>query len=304
MMKRILFCLGLIGMLFAAGCGGEDTEQPQGEPEIRVYFHEEDKVRQMPLETYLEGVVAGEMKNDWPQEALKAQAIVARTYTLAKMAEGELTEHEADASTDIREFQAYRAEAVNDAVKQAVQMTRGQVLEYEGAPIMAWFHASAGGKTATAEEGLAYTLTPTPYIQPVMSPDEDAPDDVKNWEVVFTQDEMTDALASIGHSVKSVDSVMITGFGPSGRAVNLLINGNIHIGGPQLRTALGGTELKSMLLDDAVVQDGKVTFRGRGYGHGVGMSQWGAYHMANAGTTAENIVLHYYPGASLGKRWE
>lgn len=302
-MKRILLCLGLIGMLLLAGCG-EEAQPPQGEPEIRVYFHEENAVRKMPLESYLEGVVAGEMKNDWPLEALKAQAIVARTYTLAKMAEGELTEHGADASTDIREFQAYRADAVNDAVKQAVQMTRGQVLEYEGAPIMAWFHASAGGKTATAEEGLDYTLTPTPYIQPVMSPDEDAPEDVQNWEVTFTQDELTGALASVGHSVNSVSSIMITAFGPSGRAADLLINGSIRISGPQFRLALGSTELKSMMLDDITVNDRSATFRGRGYGHGVGMSQWGAHHMANAGTAAENIVLHYYPGAVLNKRWE
>ncbi|MBO5244682.1 MAG: SpoIID/LytB domain-containing protein [Selenomonadales bacterium] len=303
-MKRILLCLGLIGMLLLAGCGGEEAQEPHGEPEIRVYFHEENTVRQMPLESYLEGVVAGEMKNDWPIEALKAQAIVARTYTLAKMAEGELTEHSADASTDIREFQAYRADAVNDAVKQAVQMTRGQVLEYEGAPILAWFHASAGGKTATAAEGLGYTLTPTPYIQPVMSPDEDAPEDVQRWEVTFTQDEMTSALASLGHNVEKVSSVMITAFGPSGRTVNLLINGSINLSGPQLRLALGSTELKSMMLEDISVSERSITFRGRGYGHGVGMSQWGAHHMANAGFAAENIVLHYYPGAVLNKRWE
>ena len=146
-MKKLLFCLGMACLMLIAGCGEESV---QGEPEISVWFHEEGAVKEMKMEAYLEGVVAGEMKNDWPQEALKAQAIVARTYTLAKMAEGKLAEHNADASTDIREFQAYRAEAVNDAVKQAVQMTRGQVIEYEGAPIMAWFCASAGGKKDSA----------------------------------------------------------------------------------------------------------------------------------------------------------
>lgn len=303
-MRRILIALGLLCMLFVAGCGEEPESKPQGEPEIRVYFHEEDTVRKMPMEAYLEGVVAGEMKNDWPMEALKAQAIVARTYTLAKMAEGELTEHEADASTDIGEFQAYQASAVNDAVKQAVQMTRGQVLEYEGAPIMAWFHASAGGKTATAEEGLGYTKSPTPYIQPVMSPDEDAPEEVQSWEVVFTQEEMKAALTSLGHDGAAVDSIMITGFGPSGRATNFLINGSINVSGPQLRTALGSMKLMSMMLDDVAVNDRAVRFQGRGYGHGVGMSQWGAHYMADMGSTAEEIVLHYYPGATITKRWE
>ncbi len=300
-MKKLLFCLAVVCLMLVAGCGEEKAE---GEPEISVWFHEENAVRTMKMEEYLEGVVAGEMKNDWPQEALKAQAIVARTYTLAKMAEGKLAEHNTDASTDIREFQAYRAEAVNDAVKQAVQMTRGQVIEYEGAPIMAWFCASAGGKTATAEEGLGHTKSSLPYIQPVMSPDEDAPEDVQNWEAVFPQDEMVGALRSLGHDTENVDSIMITGYGPSGRAVDFLINGNITVNAPALRMALGSTELMSMLLDDVAVNERGVRFQGRGYGHGVGMSQWGAYHMANMGESAENIVMHYYPNTTVTKRWE
>ncbi len=300
-MKKLLFCLGMACLMLLAGCG---EEMAQGEPEISVYFHEEDTVKTMKLEQYLEGVVAGEMKNDWPQEALKAQAIVARTYTLAKMAEGKLAKHGTDASTDIREFQAYRAEAVNDAVKQAVQMTRGQVIAYEGMPVMAWFCASAGGKTATAEEGLGYTKGPLPYIQPVMSPDENAPEDVRNWEAVFTQSEMKEALRTLGHDVKTVDSIMVTGYGPSGRASDVLINGNLVISAPELRIALGSTKLKSTMLDDVTIDKSGVRFRGRGFGHGVGMSQWGAYHMASTGESAEDIVLHYYPYTTVDQWWE
>lgn len=300
-MKKLLFCLCIVCLMAVAGCG---EEAMQSEPEIQVYFHEEDTVRSMKLEEYLEGVVAGEMKNDWPQEALKAQAIVARTYTLAKMAEGKLKGHDADASTDIREFQAYRAESVNDAVKQAVQMTRGQVIEYEGAPIMAWFCASAGGKTATAEEGLGYTKGPLAYIQPVLSPDDDAPDDVRNWEVTFTHDEMKRALQSLGHDTDKVNSVMVTSYGPSGRATQFLINGKIAVAAPELRIALDSTKLRSTMLDEVDDNARGVTFRGRGYGHGVGMSQWGAYHMANAGERAEMIVKHYYPNTTVTKRWE
>ena len=115
-MKKRLFYLIMVCLMLIAGCGEETA---QGEPEIQVWFHEEGVVRPMKLEQYLEGVVAGEMKNDWPQEALKAQAIVARTYTLAKLAEGKLADRDADASTDIREFQAYRqgASSSDDARK-------------------------------------------------------------------------------------------------------------------------------------------------------------------------------------------
>lgn len=299
-MKKSCLLGVLLVILLVAGCAGQDT----GEPMIRVYLHEEDVVRPMPMETYLEGVVAGEMKNTFPLEALKAQAIVARTYTLAKMAEGKTLRDGADASTDIREFQAYRSEAVNDAVKQAVQMTRGQVIEYKDEAIMAWFHASAGGKTATAEEGLGYTQKETPYIVSVMSEDEDAPDDIKEWEAVFTQEEMTEALTEMGQEIESIESIRIAEIGPSGRAMHFIINDTIQVDAPSLRMALGSTKLPSLLLTDVMQNKRAVKFVGSGYGHGVGMSQWGAHHMANAGASAEEIIAHYYAGTTITPRWE
>lgn len=300
MKKSCLPGVFLLVILLMAGCGGQDSDEPM----LRVYLHEEDIVRQMPMEMYLEGVVAGEMKNTFPLEALKAQAIVARTYTLAKMAEGKKLRDGADASTDIREFQAYRAEAVNDAVKQAVQMTRGQVIEYDGEAIMAWFHASAGGKTATAEEGLGYMQKETPYIVPVASEDGDAPDDIKEWEVVFTQEEMTEALAEMGQTIESIESIRIADSGPSGRAMHFIINDTIQVDAPSLRMALGSKKLPSLLLTDVMQNERAVKFVGSGYGHGVGMSQWGAHHMANAGASAEEIIAHYYAGTTITPRWE
>lgn len=294
-MVLVILVLGLM-----AGCG----EDMHAEPQIRVYFHEEDTVREMSIETYLEGVVAGEMKNTFPLEALKAQAIVARTYTLAKMAQGELVNRKADASTDIREFQAYRSEAVNDAVREAVQMTRGQVLEYDGEPIMAWFHASAGGMTATAEEGLDYTKKATPYIVPVQSEDDDAPEEVREWEAVFTQEEVREALAASGKEIDRIESMEMAGRGESGRTTSFIINGELTVSAPSLRMALGSTKLPSLLLDEVDINERAVRFVGRGYGHGVGMSQWGAYHMAQTGATAEEITAHYYPQTTLVCRWE
>ena len=97
---------------------------------------------------------------------------------------------------------------------------------------------------------------------------------------------------------------MIAGIGPSGRATRLLVNGSLTVDAPSLRMALGSTRLPSMLLSDTAVNERAVRFQGSGYGHGVGMSQWGAYQMAEEGMTAEEIVAHYYPGATLVKRWE
>lgn len=280
------------------------TTQAQ-EPDITVYMHETGEKKTMKMEEYIAGVVAGEMKPDWPVPALAAQAIIARTFTLEAIeTKGGVKERGTQASTDIKEFQAYSAKAVNDNVRKAVQMTRGMVAVYQGKPIKSWFHASAGGITATAKEGLAYNEPEPPYIQSVQSPDELAPDDVKNWEVSFTKDEVIAALAKAGTKVNDIASMEISKKGPSGRATMFTINGKAEVQAPPLRVALDSTKLKSLLLNKVEVSEDQVTFSGKGYGHGVGMSQWGANKMATEGKKPEEIITHYFKGVTVEKRWQ
>ena len=125
----------------------DQVDQQDGLPILRVYLTEEEKVERMDIETYLMGVVAGEMKNDWPLEALKAQAILARTFTL-KFLETKKSGYEgADISTDVTEAQAYNAQMINENVRRAVEETRGVVMAYGDTLPQAWFHAHSGGKT-------------------------------------------------------------------------------------------------------------------------------------------------------------
>ncbi|MCM0758777.1 MULTISPECIES: SpoIID/LytB domain-containing protein [Sporomusa] len=319
MNRKIIVCLVLLGVLSLAliGCSSpqKKPETPptpapqqatqQQEPDITVFMHETGEKKTMKMEEYLAGVVAGEMKNDWPVEALAAQAIIARTFTLEAMeTKGGVPERGTQASTDIKEFQAYNAKAVNDNVKKAVQMTRGMVLTYQGKPIKGWFHASAGGITATAKEGLNYREAEPPYIQSVQSPDELAPADIKNWTIVFPKEAVMAAMAKMGKKVNDISSIEITQKGPSGRAVMLRVNREVEVSGPELRVALDSTKLKSMLLDKIEVGEENVTFAGKGYGHGVGMSQWGANRMAKEGKKPEDIVTHYFKGVKVEKRWD
>lgn len=275
------------------------------EPDITVYMHETGEKKTMKMEEYIAGVVAGEMKPDWPVPALAAQAIIARTFTVEAIeTKGGVKERGTQASTDIKEFQAYSAKAINDNVRKAVEMTRGMVAVYQGKPIKSWFHASAGGKTATAKEGLAYNEAEPPYIQSVASPDDLAPDDIKNWEVSFTKDQVIAALAKTGKQVKDISSIEIAQKGPSGRVITFKINGNEEVSAPPLRVALDSTKLKSLLLTTVTVSEDQVTFSGKGYGHGVGMSQWGANKMAVDGKKPEDIITHYFKGVTVEKRWQ
>lgn len=274
------------------------------EPDIVVFMHETGEKKTMKMEEYIAGVVAGEMKVDWPVEALAAQAILARTFTVQAIEEkGGVPARGTQASTDIKEFQAYNAKAVTDHVRKAIDMTRGMVVTYQGKPIHAWFHASAGGITAAAKEGLDFKQDEPPYIQSVQSPDDLAPADIQNWTASFTKKEIIDVLSKMGKTVSSIDSVEIGKKGLSGRATIMTINKNIEVSGPELRVGLDSTKLKSMLIDKVEVSGDAVIFTGKGYGHGVGMSQWGANKMATMGSKPEDIIGQYFKDVTIEKRW-
>lgn len=314
MRRGLLLALSLVlaAMVVASGCSlfkgaqKKPAPTPTGpEPQISVFMHETGAKQTMKMEDYIAGVVAGEMKADWPLEALAAQAIVARTFTLEQMeSKGGVPARGTQASTDVKEFQAYNAKAVNDNVKKAVEMTRGLVATYQGKPITTWFHASAGGITATAKEGLNYKEAEPPYIKPVQSPDDLAPADVKNWTVTFSKQEVLAALSKMGQKLTTVDSVEIGQKGPSGRATSLVFNKNVQVAAPDFRVALDSVKLKSLLLDSVTVSGDSVTFSGKGFGHGVGMSQWGAHKLAKDGKKPEEIINFYFPGVQIEKRWE
>ncbi len=284
----------------------EALGSPNGqEPRLKVYIKEEGRVQEMPFEEYVAGVVGGEIKNDWPMEAIKAQAIIARTFVLKFIKDkGQSKYANAHISTDIEEAQAWNMEAVNDRIRKAVNETRGQVIVYDGDYVNAWFHSNAGGKTATAVEGLAYKEGNPPYIQTVDSPDDSSliPPDERNWVAEFSKQEVIRAVQQTGKQIDDFSSIKIGKRGPSGRAMEIMLD-SIPVSAPDLRIALGSTRMKSTLLDEVRLEGDRVIFKGRGYGHGVGMSQWGAYNMAKQGKKAEDIIKYYFKGVQIIKLW-
>ncbi|MDR2656786.1 MAG: SpoIID/LytB domain-containing protein [Oscillospiraceae bacterium] len=275
------------------------TEFNDEEPVINVYVKESESVEKTPIEEYIAGVLAGEMRNDWPMEALKAQAILARTFALRFMTEKESKHEGADVSTDIEEAQAYDKSGINERIQQAIDETRGMALVSGGEFPYAWFHAHSGGKTALAEEGLDYAGGEPPYtIVTEGNESGDAPEDAKQWTAQFSPEAVMEAANLSG----DLENIEIGEKGESGRALTLNINGEA-VKAPTLRIALGSTEMRSTLLDEVKLEDGTVIMSGRGYGHGVGMSQWGAYGMAESGVKAEEIVKHFFKDVSIVKMW-
>ena len=278
---------------------GED-----GVPTIIVYDVAERDYKRLNIEDYVMGVLAGEMRNDWPMEALKAQAILARTFVLKFISEKQSKYDGADISTDISEAQAYAPDQINERIEKAVSETRGQVLSAGGELPYAWFHAHSGGKTELPVEGLDYDQENPSYLRVVESPDSDsAPTTVKNWSATFTANQVARAAKEAGVDVGStVTSIEAGKKSESGRTIYFLINGR-QVSSPALRLQLDSTVLKSTLISSVELKDGRVTFTGSGYGHGVGMSQWGAYALALDGRTAEEIISWYYSGVGVATVW-
>jgi stage II sporulation protein D len=276
------------------------------EPRLTVYDIQTKTTKEMNLEDYVAGVVAGEMENYWPVEALAAQAILARTYVLEFIEDkGGSKYGNADISTDFEEAQAWNPGNINENIKKAVSMTRGKVATYQGKYIKAWFHSHAGGITATAREGLNFKEAEPPYVQVVKSPDTNVgPPGKRSWSATFTKSELASMIKSkIGQDTGSIDSVSIAARGPSGRATQIKI-GNATVSAPDLRIALGSMKMRSTLLTSLRVEGDKVFMAGKGFGHGVGLSQWGANVMAKQGKSPEDIIRYYFKNVDVVKLWK
>ena len=305
------FLVLILVSLFFYGCAKTQKKpSPQGlgeEPTISLYVKETGQKKELKMEEYLAGVVAAEMETNWPVNALAAQAIIARTYTMKNIETGKIRKlHGTDASTDVQEFQAYNAARINDNVRKAVEMTRGEIITYKGDYPNAWFSACCGGITASAQEGLAFTQEPTPYIKAnaqdnclsITVPEN------RQWQAAIPKAKVIAAVKEVtGKNIDSLTSAEIVEKGSSGRAVKIAL-GDAQVGGPAFRNAIGSELVRSMLLNSLEVQGDNVVFAGKGFGHGVGMCQWGANLMAKEGQKPEDIINFYYQDVEIEKRWK
>ncbi|MBP2663967.1 MAG: SpoIID/LytB domain protein [Firmicutes bacterium] len=163
-----------------------DAAKYPNEPQVRVYLADKGSIETMPLEKYIEGVIAQEMEPDWPIEALAAQAIASRTLTISAIEAGTIKKlHNADVSTSKEELQAFAPQKVNDSVKQAVARTRGEVLLYAGGLVNAIYSSCNGQIGATREESFPKEIShDTPYFQPVKDNCFTyAPEHIESWTV-------------------------------------------------------------------------------------------------------------------------
>ncbi|PRX21787.1 stage II sporulation protein D [Orenia metallireducens] len=300
MMKLLKRSIILLAIVILTGCGQQGTQGE--EPTIQVKLVD-GQINKINIEEYVAGVVAGEMKKGWLKNAYAAQAIIARTFTLKRLEEnGNNT-----ISARHEEAQAYRPENISSEIREAVKMTRGEVATYQDKYIQGWFHSSAGGQTTSAKVGLAYKEAEPPYVQSVESPDDAAPRDIQNWQVSIGREEIAVALEKAGERMTQIKDIKVLKRDSTGRIIQIAVihdQGSKELQGAEFRTLIGPDKLKSTLIKSIEKSGDKFIFTGSGYGHGVGMSQWGAYKLAKEGKTPEEIVNYYFKDVKIVKKWD
>lgn len=282
----------------------EEVVKYDQEPTISLYRKADGSKENIKLEEYIQGVVAAEIGRQFPSEVLKAQAILARTMTLALMEYqgGTQGKHGTDASDDHTEFQAYNENRVNDKIIQAVQATRGQVLTYEGKFAYTFFHSASHKSTASIEEGFPkFKEYAAAYIVPVKTEGmKAAPDKYTNWTVKVSASEIKKIMGANAE----LDKIQISEKGPSGRAL-VITAGPAKVSALDLREKVGFDKLYSTMLSSIKLEGKNVVFKGNGWGHGCGMDQWGASIMAREqNKTARQIVEYYYPNTTITTLYE
>ncbi len=298
-------------MILCFGKGGEELiKHGRISQDITVYRIEEGRTVTIDLEEYVAGVVAGEMPASFETEALKAQAVAARTYGISKTIRGKekgnSAEHLSAALCDGTHCQVYRSEKELEEIKgkewmadgwrkilEATEATAGEIMYHDGELVeQPLFHSASGGKTENSEDVFVSAL---PYLRSVESLFEgDAP--YQNESISISQSTFAKKISEkFGASGINSNTIKILSKSDGGRVQEIQVGDKV-LSGRDIRELVG---LRSANFSLAFDGNENIVFTTHGYGHGVGMSQWGANGMAKAGYNYKEILQHYYQGVEV-----
>ncbi|MDA3961009.1 MAG: SpoIID/LytB domain-containing protein [Planctomycetota bacterium] len=273
---------------------------------------------QLGMEAYLRGVIEKEVEPDWPLEALKAQAVAARSYATAKWLERSDRPWQLDASEQVDMAYAGFVAKPHVRLQTAVKQTRGDLLIFANQPVPAFFHAASGGYTEDVtyvwpERRMPDGVTkPAPAMPAGRDPwsvrgEKVAPQRLGAWQFRISFTELATRLRKRGLDFGVITRIRIAEQdSASARARSVDITGSKHTGrisAHALRMACGSTKVKSTRWTSFRFSDTALVIDGRGYGHGVGMPQASAWAMARDGKLAPDILRQYYAGATLSRKW-
>ncbi len=247
------------------------------------------------LEDYLKGVLFHEVSHRWPMDAVKAQAIASRTFALYQAQQNNQQYYYLKADVSSQVYGGVYAERYR--TNKAVEETKGEVLVWNGKLLPAFFHATCGGHTEYVNRLWKVNAKPLKGVGCVYC--KNSPHFSWEREVALTTIEKR--LNEAGYNISGISSIKIKGRDPSGRVIQLIIKGKgerVRISAKDFRHILGSRITRSTNFIVTIIGD-SAHFEGKGWGHGVGLCQWGAFSMAKKGKDAQQILNFYYPGAEI-----
>ena len=261
-----------------------------------------DVVEYVDVEDYLYGVLPREVEPSWPAQSLKAQAVVSRTYALHSKMTAKAERF--DVSNSVLD-QVYGGQDVEaPETNHAVDDTRGEALvDSTGCPVQAFFHSSCGGHTELPQQ--VWSASQVADVFEVVSDGKYCQDDPHyKWQLTLSYNTIRERLRHAGIRVRDIRSISVLRKSPSGRAEIFSLQtsrGKVEVWGNRFRLAMGPEALRSTFLTNMKAGKRTVYFEGHGWGHGVGLCQWGARGRALAGQSYKDILSAYYPKAKLSK---
>ncbi|MFH1995859.1 MAG: SpoIID/LytB domain-containing protein [Candidatus Omnitrophota bacterium] len=253
-------------------------------------------VNYIDLDHYLYGVMYQEASHHWPMESLKAQAVAARTFALFSKIAGRLNDY--DLTSDIYSQQYGGRASEKHATNKAVNLTEGEVLAYHGEIFPAYYHVTCAGQTENALNVWGEDYVPLQGVRCIFC--EQSPHYA--WRKSIRLSEIEKKLNGAGQKIEELRSIGAASKYTSGRVDNVELkssdNVTIMVKAKDFRDLMGPNVIRSAHFDVAV-SGAQAVFRGKGWGHGVGLCQWGAYEMAKKGLNKEDILKYYYPESKI-----
>ncbi len=255
-------------------------------------------VNTLNLESYVKGVLYHEVPHRWPMNAIKAQAVATRTYALYQIRENKEQEYDVTSGIYSQVYGGRSAERHRTNI--AANRTRGQILTYQNEVLPAYFHSNCGGHTENVNELWEHDLSPLRGVKCgfcIGAPN-------YRWKKNFRSKDIEEKLNAHGFKLGMIKEIMVAGRTDSGRIKSLKITTrdgkSMSISGRRFRDIIGPNVIKSNQYE-IKMKGYYFDLTGRGWGHGVGMCQWGAYRMAKKRYKYTSILEHYYPGAGITK---
>lgn len=294
-MKKFLFIFLGISLIYVLYKGIPENVSSNASKKVFMTVSKTNDIVELDLEEYLKGVLLAEMPMSFSLEALKAQAVASRTYTIKKLENGDVI---CDNSAHCQAWVDPTGSEYYEKISQAIEETCGEELTYLGEPIEAFFHSASGGATENSENVWSIGK---PYLVSVESPGEE--EIMQNF---YTTLEIT--YENLMKKINAYKGTQLITTSKLKDKIKILSRTNRnHVKEIKIQNStFSGTEIRNILELRSTnfnieLTNNSIIFNVSGYGHGVGMSQYGAEAMAKSGSTYKEILSHYYPGTSLEK---